>query len=492
MITAEEIVGCQATPGIKRLWNSFLAISAIPRPSGSEQAVTKYLARFARKRKLAFQTDKAGNVLILVPAAIGFEAQPGIVLQAHLDMVCVGEPDPAKKGVVPVVDRNGQWLKAQGTSLGADNGIGLAVLLALADESLKAGPLALLFTVDEEGGLKGANRLSFKELKKYRYWLNLDSEEEGEIVIGCAGGGDTVISLPLEKQPLKDKTLFLLRVDNLLGGHSGIDIDKKRLNAIRELARVIRFLRENLNEVVLVSFQGGSRRNVIPKKAEAVIATSASRTQIQTLVSEAQQALRLRARNRTEKAAVISLLPVKEKMRRGLTDQSSRAAIDLLLSLPHGVIKMSRAVKGLVETSTNLATVKTNGKEMKIEMMTRSSIETELEKVRTEIASRARSFRAKVSQENPYPGWEPQPKNHLVALVKKEYRRFTDQPVRIKAIHAGLECGLILKKHPHFQAVSIGPTIKGAHSTEEKVNIASVGRFYQLIKAIIQAIAVSG
>jgi len=491
-VLAALINSHKTEPGVLRLWQYFLDICTIPHQSGNEEEIANYVISFARNNNLKLEKDKAGNVIIEIPATKGKESAPGIIFQGHLDMVCVGTPNPAKNGVRPIIGKKHKWLKAKETSLGADNGIGIAAALALAKEKITHGPIAILCTVDEEVGLSGAKRIDFQkiDLKKYHYLINLDSEEEGEATIGCAGGGDTTLSFPFQTESKNKKILLSIKVDKLMGGHSGVEIGENRLNAIKVLTGLVNQITKELGPINILSLSAGTARNVIPKKAEAIVALSPRQEKkIKDAISKATETIRSRAKYKKEKAMKITVNKTAKKNQSIMTKDSSQKVTRLLAELPHGVEKWSPSIKGLVETSTNLAMLETKTNEIIIKMMTRSSLKSELEKLRSQIEQVGKKYQAKINQGEAYPGWEPQPDNSAVILIKKAYKKLTEKSIKIKAIHAGLECGMLLEKYPHLEAISIGPTIKGAHSTEERVNVASVVSFYQFIIGIVTEVS---
>lgn len=422
------------------VWKYFLDLNAIPRQSGHEEKVVDYLIDFAKSRGFVHEKDSVNNVLIEIPGTSGHESDPGYIVQSHMDMVCVGTPDPAVNGVTARID--GDWLKATNTSLGGDDGIGVASALALTDLDFPHAPLALVFTVDEECGLKGATNLSFTNpLTKYKYLVNVDSETLGQATISCAGGGDTVITLPFT--PDKNTKTFSLKIDGLPGGHSGDDINKNRPNSIKMAASMVKSLKINYPNLQIVSFNAGQARNVIPGSAEVILSFGDSPSAI--------------------------------------TDN----LLSLLEEIPHGVIKMSEAIPDLVETSNNLATISTQKDSFVIGTMTRSSVSADLDHVRSQITEIASKHQA-ISVDSPaYPGWPADPNSSLVKKVQEKYLEISDQPLEINAIHAGLECGVILGRYPHLEAVSFGPTLKDVHSVNESLYIPSVAVFLSLLKSVV-------
>lgn len=488
----------QKEKGPEGLWRNFAWIAAVPRPSGSEAMVGREIRSFAEKRGFSPEIDSVGNILIRIPSMSGYEDAPGIILQGHLDMICEQEPgvpvNPAVNGVIPIVETSGQWLTADGTTLGADNGIGLAAMLALMDEDIPHSPLSLLFTVDEERGLRGVKKLAF-DLSQYGYLINLDSEDVEEVTIGCAGGEDTVIVLPIEAEFTTDDRVFLkLTISGLKGGHSGIDIGavgRERANAIKFLANL---LSQGQKEVdfQLALLKGGTKRNIIPSQAEAILATPNDRLEL------AQRTLERIGRKMSgdfadEDSMAISSERLTSETREVLTPDSKDKIISLLLALPNGVQQWSQSIPGLVDTSTNLAVVETSSGVVKIRMMSRSNSGERLTALKAKIETEAREVlgisQASVIHEGGYPGWEPNPDSPLVQLAQKVYKELTGEQLLVTATHGGLECGLLGGKYPHLQMISIGPTIKDAHSTRERVNVASVGQFYRFLKELLTVVA---
>ncbi len=469
------------------LWRHFDEIRKIPRCSGKEDKIREYVIKFAQSRGLSYRVDSAGNVVIKKKASPGKEKAPGVVLQAHLDMVCEKnsdvdhdfEKDPIK------LRREGDWLMAQGTTLGADNGIGVAAALAvLEDDSLVHGPLEVLLTVDEETGLTGAFNLD-PSLVEGRILLNLDSEEEGTFFIGCAGGGDSVLRLPVSREGEGKGKALKIKVHGLKGGHSGIDIHLGRGNAIKILARLLYELADQL-EFSLVSFNGGNKRNAIPREAEAVIIAE-DRGKVEKVVSDVLQQVKdeLRA---SDPGVSISIEEVQEGLP-PMTRESRDRLIASLLILPHGVLAMSQEIEGLVETSTNLGVVKTAQDKVEMVESSRSSIKSALEAVRKSIKAFAELVGAEIEQPPSYPGWKPNLNSKVLAVMKRVYKRLFGKEPEVKAIHAGLETGIIGEKIPGMDMISFGPDIRHPHSPDEKVNIPSVEKFWKLLVEALKELA---
>lgn len=474
------------------VWGIFEEITKVPRPSKKEEKIRAYIKDFATAHKLQYKEDEAGNILVSRPATPGCGNAPAVTLQAHMDMVCDKvegvkidfDKDPLK----PYID--GDWVTAEGTTLGADNGIGIAAALALLTEKeLPTGPVEALFTVDEETGLGGAKALKDGFISG-KYLINLDSEEEGEIFIGCAGGADTTATFvhnPMMSPP--NYHFMKISVSGLKGGHSGGDIHLGRGNAIKILSRFLCPAMDKYN-MVLASFEGGSLRNAIPREASAVIGVPAdNRERITVELNMYAATVREELQGVDEDFTMQweSVEPCKVAMDR----QTSFVLLNTLNACPHGVISMSAEMKGLVETSTNLASVKKSG-ENRIIVSTsqRSSVDSMKEAIVGSVESLFMLAGAKVSHGDAYPGWRPDRKSELLKIAVDAYKEsFNDKKPQVKAIHAGLECALFLKKYPSLDMISIGPTMADVHTPDERMHIPSVERFYTFLKAILVKVA---
>jgi dipeptidase D len=469
------------------LWHHFDRILTIPRGSREEDRIRDYVLEVAARQGLEHRRDAAGNVVVIKPASPGRQSDAPTVLQAHLDMVNEKNTDVdhdfARDPIRP--RREGEWLMATGTTLGADNGIGVAALLALAEaDDVEHGPLELLFTIDEETGLTGAMQLD-GELLRGRRLINLDSEEEDGICVGCAGGGQSTLQLPLSSAaPDGGSAALALTLKGLKGGHSGIDIRLQRGNAIKLLARLLHAAAQAA-PLRLAAFQGGNKHNAIPREANAVV-----------LVDEGAVS-RFRAALDTELHAIRLEYAVAdpgielEVADAPLPDRAWDAAsglrmLHLLEALPHGVIAMSQDIPGLVETSTSLATARVEGDSLELVCSTRSSINPALDAVRRRIRAIATLAGATVEEKDAYPGWKPDLASPLLAVVKTVHRDVMGQDARIEAVHAGLECGIIGEKVPGTDMISIGPQIENPHSPDERVRIESVGRFWQVLTGTLR------
>ena len=474
----------------EHLWKYFEAILEIPHCSGNEKALAEYILSVARGLGLEAKKDKVGNVIVRKKASAGREASPGIILQSHMDMV--GEKnsdvvhdfakDPIKASI------KGDWVQAEGTTLGADNGIGLAASLAvMAETSLVHGPLEFLFTVDEETGLTGANKLE-KGVLRGKYLLNLDSEEEGTFTIGCAGGADSVIAMPLKRKAAAAKNLYQLKISGLRGGHSGLDIHQGRGNAIKLLARMLWQARKEFR-FDLVSIEGGNKRNAIPREAWAVLGVEpASAKPLAGFFEKAFDKIRIETKSvetgikyAFEKTGGAGEAPVNA--------EGQKALLDLLMGLPHGVVSMHPEIAGLTETSTNLAIIRFEKKQAQIICSTRSSIASALAATRNVLEAVCSLAGAKIQLQDGYPGWMPNLQSPLLSKLQGIYKAATGKDVRVVAVHAGLECGIIGEKYPGMDMISFGPTLEHPHSPDERVHVGSVEKFWKFMASALSGLA---
>ncbi len=474
----------------KLLWKYFYEISQVPRPSKKEAKIIKYLEDFAAEGKIEYKKDEVGNIVMKIPASKGFENSPGIVLQSHIDMVCEKnkgtEHDFDNDPIKLKIENN--WVTAEGTTLGSDNGIGVAAALAiLKDANFNHGPIECLFTVDEETGLTGANNLKPGFISG-KILLNLDSEEMGAIYIGCAGGVDTIGNLQLFfKDPdIKNMSQKII-VKGLKGGHSGLDINTGRANAIKLLARILNELNSSI-KFELANIDGGSKRNAIPREAEAVIKFDENYNEKVNHIIEKFQNNFKSEFSHSDPEIEIKIEKSTINFEKVISNELKVKIIKLLLAIPHGVISMSGAIKELVETSTNLATIQIQNENLQIVTSQRSSIESSKNYIAKSVESAFHLADAKVLQSDGYPGWQPDTNSNLLKIAKDLFKKEYEEP-EIKAIHAGLECGILSAKYPGLEIISFGPTITGAHSPDEKVNIKTVEEFYGLLKKLIEKIA---
>jgi dipeptidase D len=473
-----------------RIWHYFNEILAVPRPSKKEEKIAAYIIAFGKKFNLETVTDKAGNVLIRKPAAKGYEKTPGVILQGHLDMVCEKNSDRIfdfdKDPIEAYID--GDWLKARGTTLGADDGIGLAAMLAVLESpDLIHGPLECLFTVDEETGLTGAFALKPGFLKG-SVLLNLDSEDDGEFFIGCAGGRDTLIELPFETEKTPAGAIaYKVSVGGLSGGHSGDEIHKGRGNANKILNRLL-WNCSNQYHLRLSSFEGGNLRNAIPREAVATVLIPESDSKrflkyVKAYATAIQNELRA-------SDAGVSVSAAKTDLPALVLDIPSQIRLlNSLYACPHGVMAMSQDIPGFVETSTNLASVKMDKGFIRIATSQRSSISTAKDDISAMVASVFSIVGGRIEHTDGYPGWTPNPNSKLVELAVETYESLYKKKPVVRAIHAGLECGLIGDKYPGMDMISYGPTLRGVHSPDEKIEIATVQKFWDLTQELLRKIA---
>ena len=473
------------------IWGYFYDITQIPRPSKKEERILAWLLDFAAQHNLEAKQDKAGNILITKPATVGREDVPTVILQSHVDMVCEKNSDVTfdfdNDPIETLID--GDWVKANGTTLGADNGIGVAAQLAvLAANDIAHGKIEALFTVDEETGLTGASALE-KEFLTGDMLINLDTEEEGEIYIGCAGGKGTKAYFKYKvKDAPKKYFWFKVTVKGLRGGHSGSDIDKGLGNANKILTRFLHALNRKKYGMILSEIGGGNLHNAIPREAFAILGVKEKykediRVKLNLFLSKIQHEY-------TDMEPDIDIhLESVQIPSKVISRRTAEKLILTLYACPHGVIGMSRDIEGLVETSTNLASVKMLPNHL-IEVGTsqRSSVESQKEYVVNMVSSVFDLAGAKVEHNEGYPGWQPNPDSALLKLAKKEYQSLFNKSAKVKAIHAGLECGLFLEKYPNLDMISIGPDMMDVHSPGEKMKISSVGKFWDFLVKILEAI----
>lgn len=471
------------------LWQYFGEICRVPRPSKKEEKIAAYLVEFARKQGLEVKKDEVGNVLIRKKATAGMEQAPAVVLQSHMDMVCEKnagtEHDFDKDPIRPYIE--GEWVKAEGTTLGADDGIGMAAQLAvLTSEEIKHGPLECLFTVDEETGLTGAFALQ-PGFFEGRILLNLDSEDEGEMFIGCAGGIDTVAEMPVEKDtPLEGSFAVKVGVRGLQGGHSGDDIHKGRGNAIKILNRFLWDVNKKYG-INLADFNGGNLRNAIAREAYAVIVFNEKYKEQIRVEFNLYQAEMESLWQFTEPGLKMEMESV-ELPEQVLVPMYTTRLLDALYACPHGVFAMSFRMPGMVETSTNLAAVRMKEKGVSVTTSQRSDFDSEKRNIAHMVASVFELAQAKVTHGEGYPGWAPNPDSPLLRIAVDSYRELFGKSPVVRSIHAGLECGLFLEKYPDMDMISFGPTLRGVHSPDEKVNIETVEMWWRHLVDILERI----
>ncbi|HEX9636997.1 MAG TPA: aminoacyl-histidine dipeptidase [Acidobacteriota bacterium] len=479
----------------KPVWSQFSRILEIPRPSKHEERIAAHVLEVAKRHKVTADRDGAGNIVLRVPASAGHEKAPITVLQSHLDMVCEKnrgtEHDFMKDPIRPRIE--GDYLYATGTTLGADNGIGVAAALALLDApKLVHGPLELLFTLDEETGLTGAKNLSPKLLHGKRM-INLDSEEDGYLYVGCAGGCDTRLTMrpAWSKAPAGSKG-WRLTVSGLRGGHSGVQIHENRGNAIKVLARLLREAQRQGARFGLAAISGGGKHNAIPREASADLSAAADhKKKLDQVLHTMRPKLKVEFEG-IDDGLKLELAALGGAPSKVLSADSRDRLLRLLEALPHGVLGMSQAVPGMVETSNNLAVVtQDEGKSGTLTVWTssRSSVAPILESLTAQIraAGELAEFEAQVGDH--YPGWKPNPKSPILGVAKKVYKELFKKEPTVTAIHAGLECGLIGEIYPEMDMVSMGPQIEAPHSPDERVRISSVQNFWTYLGGVLAALA---
>ena len=470
----------------KRLWEHFDALTAIPRASAKEAAAREYVLKQAARLGLDTIQDHFGNIVVRKPAHLGRDGAPMALLQGHLDMVCEKnegtahnfDTDPIK------VVRDGDWLKADETTLGADNGIGVAAALAVMEsDHIAHGPLEFVFTIEEETGLTGASEFPGGLLKSM-YFLNLDNEEKGTLCIGCSGGVNTTARRKVTLRPAQSSAAWRIKISGLRGGHSGVDIHQGRGNALRILGRVLQDLLDHL-PIEIADLKGGTARNAIPREASAVVVLDASREEeLRMLLVDLKDQIRLDL-GAFDPGLEITLTKV-ETPEKVFDATDSRQTADLLGSLHHGVLAMSPDIAGLVQTSTNLATVAVKDEVLEIGTSQRSAIESSKQAAARMVATVCRLAGFEFEYEASYPGWKPDPNSQVVRKLQAVHEELFGESAKLIAMHAGLECGVMGEKYPGMQIVSFGPQIVDPHSPNERVQISSVETFWTFLRAVLE------
>ena len=468
------------------LWKAFAEFSKIPRPSKHEAAAAAFVVATAKKLGLECAQDEAGTVVVRKPASKGLEQKPMVCLQGHLDMVPEKRPDKKhdflKDPIVLV--RKDNMMMADGTTLGADNGVAVATNLAImADASLVHGPLEFLFTIDEETGLTGANNLQPGFLKS-RILLNLDSEEEGELYVGCSGGRDTTGTWAVDTEAAPAGMVGIeVKVSGLRGGHSGLEIDKGRGNAIKILNRAI--VKLGVVGARLARIDGGNKRNAIPRDAAALVfVPKAEVDDAKEIVAAINDTCRAELAT-VEPGLAVTAAPVKGRckvVKKGVQKKLTMT----LAGLPHGVVKMSADIPGLVETSTNLAVITTSKAGIGVATSQRSSVASEIVEIADAVRAVFELGGARVASSDGYPGWKPNLDSPILKLAIATYKELYGKEPAVKAVHAGLECGIIGEKYPGMDMVSFGPTLEGVHSPDEKIHIDTVQKYWDFLLALLK------
>ena len=472
------------------VFSIFDQINQVPRPSKKEEKIRQYLLDFAAEHNIAVRTDAVGNVAMTVPATPGCESAPMVVMQSHMDMVCESNDknfDFNTQPIRTIID--GEWLRADGTTLGADNGIGMAAsLAALIDKDLVHGPLEALFTVDEETGLTGANNLG-EGMIEGSILLNLDSEDDAEIFVGCAGGVDTTCTFNYKRSfAPTDFHFFRLEISGGLGGHSGGDIHQGRANANKLLARFLYTLSLE-HEVSLAEIDGGNLRNAIPRAAHAVFGVDTARKE-SVRVAFNKFVADIEVEYKGIEPTLHFELSTEERPEYAIDLDTTMRLLEALYSAPHGVVSMSRDLEGLVETSTNLASVKMlPDSKVLVTTSQRSSVESRKWDIARQVEALFRLAGAEVTHGDGYPGWAPDMNSRIMRIASDAYEELYGVKPAIKAIHAGLECGLFRAKYPHLDMVSFGPTLRDVHSPSERMHIPAVERFWGQLTRTLEKVA---
>ncbi|MCZ4337468.1 aminoacyl-histidine dipeptidase [Shewanella colwelliana] len=471
------------------LWQWFEQICAIPHPSKHEQALSQYIQNWAKDKQLSIVEDKVGNLIIKKPATPGMEDRKVVVLQAHIDMVPQKNADKVhdfeKDPIEAYVD--GDWVKAKGTTLGSDNGIGMASALAvLGSDNIPHGPLEVLLTIDEEAGMTGAFGLEAGYLDA-EILINTDSEQEGEIYMGCAGGVDAQITVPMVWQaPEPSNSTYTLSLSGLKGGHSGVNIHLGRGNANKLLAR---FLFNYADELALelTNFTGGSLRNAIPREASVSFMLPAENVaRLEALMAEYTHLVRQElAIADPDMQLTLQESPAAKQV---MSEDAQQTLIELLHACPNGVIRMSDEIEGVTETSLNVGVISTEAESVDILCLIRSLIDSGREEVEGNLTALSSLAGAEIEFSGAYPGWKPDSSSPVMAIVKETYEAIYHKEPTIMVIHAGLECGLFKKPYPDMDMVSIGPTIRFPHSPDEKVLIETVDQYWKLLLAVLERI----
>ncbi len=485
-MTPEIIKGLE--PSI--LWQRFYEITQVPRPSKKEEKILDYMRKLFKELNVTYKEDKQGNIVSAIPATPGYEKAPTVVLQGHLDMVCEKNKETKhdfENDPITMVKDNG-WIKAKGTTLGSDNGIGVSAALAvITDKDVVHGPIEILLTVDEETGLTGATNLQ-PGLISGKILLNMDSEEDGAFYVGCSGGKDSLGTLKIEYENTQPGIVaYEILVTGLKGGHSGLDINQGRANGIKILARTLNQL--NNIDYRIAKIDGGSLRNAIPREAETILLVNEKNiTEIEKIISGFEKKVSDEFKT-SDNGLKINFRNSNNKYAKVFTRKFSDKIINTLLALPHGVIMMSSDIPDLVETSNNVATIKIDRDKIIIGTSQRSSVESAKKYIAESVQSLFKLAGAEIDETDGYPGWKPNLDSKVLKISKNVFKNIFKKEAEIKAIHAGLECGILEGKNPGLDMISFGPTIMGAHSPDEKVNIETVEKFYSLLKGILRELA---
>ena len=466
----------------ERVLDIFKEITTIPRASGHEEPMTRWLVDWAKAHKLDVRTDRTGNVCITRPASKGKEDVPTIVLQAHQDMVCeknAGVRHDFLKDPIRYEIEDG-WMIARDTTLGADDGIGIAAILALLESDVPTGKIEAVFTISEETGMDGAEGMQ-EGFFTGKTLINLDSEDEGQLFIGCAGGVNTEVSVSYMSEPVdKDLSVISLSISGGIGGHSGDDINKGRMNAIQQMAAFL--YSEYDRGFQLIDMDGGGKHNAIARECHAIIAVprpTATKRRFLNFVKDLKQAF-----HNTD-PGITGIFKMTETRKSAVDCISCLALVSSLFTCPHGVVSMSQDIKELVQTSTNLASVHRKPRHFVIVTSQRSSAVSECHGIAAKVRANFEAVGATVRHVNEYPGWNPNPNSHILKVCVESYRKLFGYEPEVKAIHAGIECGLFLEKFPGLDMISTGPTLRGVHAPGEKLELSTLPKFVDLLLDVV-------
>ena len=473
----------------KAMWGHFADLNAVPRPSKKEEKVIEFMMNFGKSLNLETLQDSIQNVIIKKPASKGMEDRTKVILQSHLDMVHQKNSDTVfdfeTQGIEMIVE--GDWVRANGTTLGADNGIGVASIMALlASKDIDHPALEAMFTIDEETGMTGAMHLDGSNFDG-KILLNLDTEDDDELSIGCAGGIDTNTTYTCELEDVRaNSTIYKISVRGLLGGHSGMDIDKGRGNANKLMNRLIYSLNSS-TEIQLISVDGGSLRNAIPRESVSEFAfNSSDKAQVESILNEVSSLLKVEFKTVEPNLAIT--WEVSSSTEKAIVSEDLNKIINTLYSVPNGVFRMSPDIEGLVETSSSLARVILKNGAFDTQSLQRSSVESTKTDVANSIKASFENMGCSVVQNGDYPGWQPNPNSAILAIMTDLYRKMYKEEPKVKACHAGLECGILGKHLPGVDMISFGPNIRAAHSPDEKVQISSVQKYWLYLLEVLKEI----
>ena len=485
-MSSEVIKGLE--PSI--LWQRFFEITQVPRPSKKEGKILAHMRNLFKDLNISFKEDKVGNIVATVPATEGYENSPKVILQGHVDMVCEKNKETKhdfENDPITMIRDDG-WIRAKGTTLGSDNGIGVAAALSvITDKEAIHGPIEILLTIDEETGLTGATKVE-PGFFSGKILLNLDSEEDGTFYVGCAGGVDTLgtFNVEFENAP-SGYTAYELMATGLKGGHSGLDINRGRANGIKVLTRALAHIGKF--DYRIAKIEGGSLRNAIPREAEALVLLKDSDvSDVEKVIKDVEKTLISEFKN-SDSGIKINLNKISRNISKVFTRKFSDKLINTLFAIPHGIVMMSMDIPDLVETSTNLASIKTESDKVIVGTSQRSSIESAKKYIAQSVRSILSLAGAEIEKTDGYPGWKPNMDSEILKMSRNIFEDLFKKEPEIKAIHAGLECGILDGKNPGLDMISFGPTIMGAHSPDERVNIVTVEKFYSLLKGILKEIA---